>query len=214
MTFRAGINFSMISGVGAQGFNHFGAVGGVQFNWQFAKKFSFDPEVIYTMKGGRRNPNPDAGDYYSFSIDLDYIEIPALFRWHFHRKDRFSFEFGPTFSFLVRNMAYENGLEISTAPTFNIFDLGLVAGINFHFPKGWGLNVRYSNSIMPIQPINAPPPTGNIIIGQVHSVFSLCLMYSVGFKKKETKKAIDPLLKKEPKPEKIKKPKGDIYDEE
>lgn len=217
MTARAGMNFAMISGVGTQIFNHFGAVGGLQFNWQFSKKFSFDPELNYMMKGGRRNPNPDAGDYYSYSIDLDYIEVPTLINWHFHKRDRFTLEFGPTFGFLVRNATYENDLYVQNGPKFNVFDLGLALGFNAHFGKGWGANIRFSNSIMPIQPFSAPPqPVGNVVIGQLNSVLSICVMYSFGFKKKEVSKAIDPLLKKEKKVKtpRQKKPKGDIYDED
>lgn len=215
MTVKAGANFSMVSGVGAQGFNHFGAHGGVMLNWRFARKFSFNPEVMYSMKGAQHNPT-DASNY-SFSIDLDYIEIPTLFRWHFTRRERLSLEFGPTFGFLVRNNAYENGLLAGNGPAFNLFDLSLALGLTYHMNKGWGLNIRYTNSIMPIQPFNAPPqPVGNITIGQVNSTFSASLLYNFGFKKRDVSKAIDPLLKTEKKEKKprVKKQKGDIIDED
>lgn len=215
MTVKAGMNFAQFSGAGIPGFNHFGAAGGVMVNYRFAEKFSFDPEVIYTMKGTRKNPDPENDVYSSYSIDLDYIEVPALFRWHFHRRDRFSLEFGPTFGFLVRTDAYENGSHLSTTPRFNVFELGLAVGINLHLPKGWGLNARFSNSIIPIQPTGGPiPPIGPNIInfGQVNSVLNFSLWYSFGFEKQE-KKSADPA----PKKEKVKKPKkqrGDIIDED
>jgi hypothetical protein len=219
MTVRAGMNFTQISGPGALGFNHFGFVGGVGVNWRFHKRFSFDPEILYSMKGTRRNPDPDNGVYTSLAIDLDYIEIPALFRWHFDRKDRFSLEFGTTFGFLVRRSLYDNAGEITPPPDFNVFELGLAVGFNFHLPKGWGINARVGNSIIPIQPTIPSPPVGvNIInFGPVNTVLSASLTYSFGFKKIEGREAKDPAEIKPPKPPKIKKPKkqrGDVIDED
>lgn len=196
--FRAGANFAQISGSGAQGFNHFGAVGGMFFDYRIKKRMSLITELTYTMKGARRNPNPDFGDYNSYSFDLDYIELPVLFRYHVGKKEFVSFDAGLTFAFLVRQVGKENGSVIKFDRGFNVFELGIAAGVNFHLPKGWGITARYHNSIIPIRSnINnntvIQPIWGIVNIGQVNSLFSASLTYCFGVGKK-TEKVLAPSL--------------------
>ncbi len=212
---RAGLNVAQIFGSGSQAFNHFGFSGGPKLGWRFASRFSFDPEVLYNMKGAARYPNVEKGDYYSFSVDLDYIEVPLLFSYHFGKKRNLSVEFGPSFGFLVRQKAYENGAAVNSSSTgFNIYDISLAAGFNYHLPKGFTLNARFMNSIAPISPTNGQLPWGvsSINIGQLNSVLTFSLQYTFHFTKKEkTEGEIKPVKEKK---KKEKKQKGDVQDEE
>lgn len=208
---RAGLNVAQI--FGDYGFNHFGFSGGPKLDWRFSRKFSFSPEVIYNMKGAAKYPDVAKGDYYSFSVDLDYIEIPLLFNFHFGVKHRFSLEFGPAIGFLVRQKAYENGVAINTTNTgFNIYDISLVAGFYYYLPKGFALNFRYMNSIAPIQPTYGSLPWGvsAINIGQLNSVLNFSLQYTFDFTKKE-KSETQPVKEKR---NKEKKQRGNVVDEE
>lgn len=217
---KAGLNVAQIFAAGSQGFNHFGFAGGIKFGYRFADRFSFDPEVLYNMKGAARNPNLAKGETESFSVDLDYVEIPLVFNFHFGKKAKFSFEFGPSIGFLVRQKAFVNGGEINTANGFNIYDLSLLFGLNYYLPRGFGLNFRYMNSIAPIQPSNGQFQ-GNInyvSIGQVNSVLNLSLNYRFNFSKKVilengTIQGRE-FKEKPPKQKKVKKQKGDVIDEE
>lgn len=205
---RAGINFAQISGSGAQGFNHFGAVGGMFFDYRIKKRMSLITELMYTMKGARRNPNPDFGDYNSYSFDLDYIEIPVLFRYHVGKREFVSFDAGLTFAFLVRQLGKENEAVIKFDRGFNVFELGVAAGVNFHLPKGWGITARYHNSIIPIRSnVNnntvIQPIWGIINIGQVNSLFSASLTYSFGVGKKTEKVLAPSLQPKTPKEKQV-----------
>lgn len=207
---RAGLNVAQI--FGNYGFNHFGFSGGVKLDWRFAKRFSFNPEVIYNMKGAAKYPNVEKGDYYSFSVDIDYVEMPLLVNYHFGAKHKFSLEFGPAIGFLVRQKAYENGAAVNTTNTgFNVYDISLVAGLYYYLPKGFALNFRYMNSVVPIQPTYGSLPWGvsSINIGQLNSVLNFSLQYMFDFTKKD--KTI-----KETKPPKVKKKKqrGNVIDED
>jgi hypothetical protein len=214
---RAGLNIAQIFGTGSQVFNHFGFSGGFRFGYRFADKFSFNPELLYNMKGAARYPNIDKGDYYSFSVDLDYIEVPLLFNFYFGKRQNFSFEFGPSIGFLVRQKAYENQSPINTTSTgFNVYDISLTVGLNYYLPKGFGLNFRFMNSIAPIQPTYGTLPWGvsSISIGQLNSVINFSFFYKFDLRSKE-QKLLDGDVKEKPvKEKKKKKEKGDVVDED
>lgn len=215
---RAGLNVAQIFGTGSQAFNHFGFSGGAKFGYRFHKNFSFDPEILYNMKGAARYPNVEKGDYYSFSVDLDYIEVPMMFNFYFGKRKNFSVEFGPSIGFLVRQKAYENQQEINTTSTgFNVYDISLAIGLNYHLPKGFGLDLRFMNSIVPVQPTYGTLPWGvsSINIGQLNSVLNFSLFYKFDLRTKEQKlKDGDGPKDKPVKEKKVKKEKGDIVDEE
>lgn len=215
MTFRAGMNFAQISGVGMQGFNKFGATGGIGVSWRFKPRFSFDPELTYSMKGARRNPHPDAGDYNSYTIETDYIELPAMFSWYIDKKDRFTLDFGATFGFLVRQHVTQNGGELTQGRGFQVFELGLALGAAYHINHNWAFQFRFQNSVIPIKPYPSGetailPLWGIIRIGEVHSVITLSLQYAFRLQNPEPKLP-KPLREKKIKERKVK---SDVMDED
>lgn len=210
---RAGMNFAQVSGTGAQGFNKFGFSGGVFLEYRFAPKWSFKPEVTYSMKGSRRNPNPDVDDYYTFDISVDYLEVPLLFNFHFDRKDRFIFDFGPTVGFKVREVARENGAKLNYDRGFSTVELGICVGFDFRFHRSFGGIVRFYNSIVPIRAHASgqtvfQPLWGIVNFGQVNSLFQINLYYRFAGKKNTGNEA--PKIK----PKKPKKQRGDVIDED
>lgn len=218
MGVRAGMNLAQISGVGMQGFNKFGVLAGVGLHWRFKPRWSFDPEITYSMKGARKNPNIDAGDYNSYTIEADYIEIPALFGWHMDKKDHFTLDFGLTLGVLVRERVVQNGAELTEGRGFNRFELGAALGLSYHLTRNWAFQFRLQNSIIPIKPYASGetailPLWGIIRIGEVHSVISITVQYNFGFKQDPNKQL---RIKKEKQPRKPrpKKQKGDVIDEE
>ncbi len=218
MGVRAGMNFAQISGVGMQGFNKFGVLAGVGLHWRFKPKWSFDPEITYSMKGARKNPNVEEGDYTTYTIEADYLEIPALFGWHMDKKDRFTMDFGLTFGVLVRERVEQNGAQLTEGRGFNGFELGAAVGFSYHLTKNWAFQFRLQNSIIPIKPYASGqtailPLWGIIRIGEVHSVISISVQYNFGFQPDPNKPA---RVKKEKSPQQAKrtKQKGDVIDED
>jgi len=213
LSVRAGLNLSQI--FGNRGFNHFGFSGGPQFGWQFSSRMSFNPEVLYNMKGAAKWANVDMGDYESVFLDLDYIEIPLLFNYYLGKRAKFSIEFGPSIGFLVRRQVYQNGYPVTGYTSqFNVYDISLAAGVNYYMAKGFSLNFRFMNSIVPIVPTSGQSTWGlaTLSIGQLNSVMSFSLQYKFNFQKKET--VPNDSIKVKTKPVKIKKQKGNIIDEE
>lgn len=215
---KAGLNVSQIFGTGAQGINHFGFAGGVRFSYRFHDQFSFDPEVLYDMKGAARYANPDKGDYESFFIDLDYIEVPMIFNFHFGKRRNFSFEFGPSIGFLVRErITYNGGVISNSNSSFHVYDVSFLVGLNYNLPKGFGLNFRYMNSIAPIQTASSPyqGSIGPVLVGQLNTVLNFSVNYNFNFAKPTVLKngTIEGKTFKEKK-KKVKKQKGDIIDED
>lgn len=217
ISIEAGVNFAQMYGISNQFFNHFGFGGGVKFNYKFSKRFSFNPEIMYNMKGAARNPTiseVEAGNLYSFSINVDYIELPFGFNYYFTPKQKWSFEFGPYIGIKVREDAYTNNQIVNPTAVnsnFNIYDVGVFAGINYYMKNNFSFNARLSNSVAPI----IPNPGANfnpfglaaINFGVVNSWLHAGVAYTFDFTKSTPKI-------KEPKQPKVKKERGDVVDED
>ncbi len=219
MGFRAGMNFAQISGYGMQGFTKFGALGGIGLHWRFSPRFSFDPELIYSMKGARKNPNDNAGDYSTFTIESDYLEVPMLFSWHFDKRERFTMEFGPSLGLLIRERLLVDESVRYFDRGFNIVDFGIVLGFSYHLTKNWAFHARFQNSIIPIKPFDNNqtffmPLWGIIKVGEVHSLFHIGIQYNLGFNEPKENKKIKLKPQKETQLKKPKKQRGDVIDEE
>jgi len=182
---QGGVTLSIISGTGAQGLNKFGGTGGINVGYRYNNPFSFRAELAYIMKGTARNPNTDAGDFYSFRIDLDYIEMPVFARWHLDKTDKFTVDFGLTFGVLVRQEVYENGGRLTGDRGFSPFELGGLAGVNYHMNDRLCFQLRLRHSILPIRPnvsgqVMVEPIWGNINVGALNAGLSLGLAYKLG----------------------------------
>lgn len=74
------IQGSQLSGDTYQGYNQPGIYAGLVTNWNQNDRLSFQFEVAFSQKGARHNPNPNKGDFTSYDLRLNYIEIPFFFR--------------------------------------------------------------------------------------------------------------------------------------
>jgi hypothetical protein len=179
---QGGATLSIISGTGAQGLNKFGGTGGINVGYRYNNPFSFRAELSYIMKGTARNPNTEAGDFNSFRIDLDYVEIPVFARWHLDKSDKFTVDFGLTFGVLVRDEVYENGGRLTLDRGFNPFELGGIAGVNYHVNERFCFQLRLRHSILPIRPnvsgqTIVEPDFGYINIGALNAGLNIGLAY-------------------------------------
>lgn len=101
---KAGVNLASIAGDEIDDFNgrigfHVGALVEIPIN----KKFSIQPELLYSMHGAAREysviPNGGYGIKYETNLNLDYINIPIMAKYYII--DGLSFETGPQFGILV-----------------------------------------------------------------------------------------------------------------
>ena len=143
-------------------FHKAGLTGGAFVNAKFTEKNSLQFEILYTQKGSWQPPVDSAHpDYYK--LNLDYIEVPVIFRHKFHIQvksvttDRFALELGPSFGARIRieqnGLFYKDGMFYSgyfKDDDFRKTELAFHIGICYNFYKNFMFDVRYSNSILPV----------------------------------------------------------------
>lgn len=158
---RIGFTGSQITkdGFPFQGYNKFGAFGGVFVNVPVSKngKWRLQPELNFIMKGCKHSPKFDSSGYIVgtiqdlYVLELMYGEIPLLVKWNIIKG--LELEVGPSFGVLFKNMDVEkvNGFINKGAPAFFRFEFAGVIGISYRFHNHWGVSIRYENSLLPVR---------------------------------------------------------------
>jgi hypothetical protein len=112
------------------------------------KKFSIQPEILYSKQGVKGNvplysllflgqPNPTRPAEHQ----LDYIKIPVLAKLYFAKN--FSLEIGPSFNFLVNDkLTYLSSIQSDLAEKF---ELGGVVGFSYKVKSNFVVNANYLN---------------------------------------------------------------------
>ena len=81
-----GINATQVFGDSYSGPNKAGLYLGVFVNRYFSKRSSVQLELDYIQKGSRKNPDGSTGDYDTYLLRLNYIELPVLYKYDFAEK--------------------------------------------------------------------------------------------------------------------------------
>jgi len=109
---KGGLNYSTIVGDLTEGINpRLSGHIGVFVNFEFNRKFSVQPELLYSSQGFRFNTDlafiqtgnaqvnePD----FTTAAQFNYLSIPIIAQ--FGLNDRFAVEFGPQFAFLINQV--------------------------------------------------------------------------------------------------------------
>jgi len=133
---KAGASLTDIVGKDVNFDNRFGFHAGIFANIGFARLFAFQPEVLYSQKGGRYPGNNDAG------IRLHYIDVPLAFHVN---TDGFFFEAGPQVGFLISAKA-EAGNTATTIGNYKDLDFGYLGGLGYQLKHGLGVGLRYNGA--------------------------------------------------------------------
>ena len=147
----AGVAASQVSGDNLSGFNKAGLYAGGFVNVVLSEKSALQLEMYYIQKGSRKNQRPKVNDYTVYKLNLQYIEMPLLYRWQFSR--RFSLYLGPALGVLVKNTEVEKdeaGL-LPNRPSFHRFDLNVVLGLGISISDHFRVIFRGQNSVLPIR---------------------------------------------------------------
>lgn len=144
-----GINGSQVSGDDLAGFDKAGLFGGLFVNRSFGSVWSGELGIVYSAKGSRKIAQPDKGDYVSYLLQLNYIEVPLTARYGFRQ---FQFELGPSFGVLISSTEENQIGQIVTNREFKDFELSLNAGVIYNVNEHFGVNFRINNSVIPIRP--------------------------------------------------------------
>ena len=151
---RAGITATQISGDDLSGFHKLGGYAGGYVNFPIHQngKWFIQTELNFIMKGsslftmGTNSPN--IGRRYT--LTLFYTETPVIVKYKVYKG--FELELGPTFNFLFayREMGDEGSLKLIRS-RFSVFELSILAGVNYLFKEHWGVSFRFTNSILPVR---------------------------------------------------------------
>lgn len=148
--FRIGMTGSQVQGDQISGFDKAGLTGGFMVGLPVDDFSTLDLELLFVQKGSRRNPTKD--NLTKYIMRLNYIEVPLMYRRRL--KSDFGFEAGLSFGILLKNTEVEydiNGL-MPGRPPFKEYEVAAHAGFRYYLDDKNSLNLRYSNSVLPIRP--------------------------------------------------------------
>jgi hypothetical protein len=181
----AGINGCQIHGDSYSGFNQLGAVGGFFVCTNPEKKYYFQMELQYSVKGSRKIPYPERGDFDTFELRMQYAEAPFLIRMNYKH---FYFQMGETIGLLTRVREWDDFGEI-TPLNFRRLESALIVGLGIKISENIIIDLRYTNSLFPIKKFNVPLYYPNSLSnlfnkGMYNNVLGLTACYRIKNKKK------------------------------
>lgn len=164
---KAGASLTDIVGKEANYDSRFGFHAGIFANIGFARLFAFQPEVIYSQKGGYAPNNHDYG------VRFHYIDVPLAFHVN---TDGFFFEAGPQVGFLI-SAKNEAGNTIVTNNGYKDLDFGYLAGLGYQLKHGLGIGLRYNGEFTNVPKSYVAGPV-TVQDRQRNSAFQLYATYS------------------------------------
>jgi hypothetical protein len=145
----AGLSGCQVHGDSYSGFDKLGFFAGLAVNAQTGKRSSLEMGFYYSQKGARHNQNPKAGDYTFYRLQLHYIDMPLLFRYHVN-KDYFV-TLGPSVAYLMGYSEENHWGDWSGVYPFEKFEVSVNVGLGRRLSDKWSVEVRSTNSITPIR---------------------------------------------------------------
>ena len=100
------------------------------------KNFALQPEVVYSMQGGKVDDT---------KLKLNYINIPLLIQYM--TDNGFRLQTGPQLGLLVSAKTKVGDVEVDRKDNFTSTDFSWVFGAGYLFPEGFGLDARYNLGI-------------------------------------------------------------------
>ncbi|MGN6647116.1 MAG: porin family protein [Cytophaga sp.] len=135
---RIGLNFPTVAGVNNNaGFKTGIHIGGYA-NFALSESISFQPELLYSMKGCSYI-NGGGG------LSLSYLDIPLLF--NFGQKFHFQAGVQPSLLLSAKNQNGSGGSKTDVKSSVNGFDIAPVLGLGYKFDGGFNFGVRLSYGI-------------------------------------------------------------------
>jgi len=170
-----GLAASEISGDRLQGPNKAGLYLGAFVNRYFTPTSSVQMELDFIQKGSRENPD-SSNAFNSYLLRLNYVEMPIHYRYDFIEKA--TLETGLSLGVLVHSFEQVNGYDWVAGSAFDRLDLSFNIGLFYTLLENLRINVRYSNSILPVRP-HAGGATWKANKGQYNEVLSFVLFYEL-----------------------------------
>lgn len=177
---RLGFTGSQISGDELSGFHKFGGYSGLYVNFAFPNntRWKLQAELNFIMKGSSRflRSNKDGeitGQQYI--LTMLYTETPVLIK--FSPVPYLELELGPAFNFLFYEQENDSNGKMPSRQPFRIFELAGIAGVSVFFKEHYGINFRFSNSILPVRIPGANYSNYKMTKKQFNSTLAFSLYY-------------------------------------
>ena len=137
---KAGVNLSSVAIDNGDDYNskaglHVGGLAHIHISQHFA----LQPELIYSMQGGKDEDNDDV------KLKLNYINIPLLAQYM--TLDGFRLQTGPQIGFLTSAKSKVGDVERSVKDDLSSVDFSWTFGAGYLFPSGFGVDARYNHGI-------------------------------------------------------------------
>jgi hypothetical protein len=154
-------------------------VGGGYVGTDPTQKWYWRMEMQYAMKGSRKYARPNIGDFQSFEIRMNYVEIPMVAGINYRK---FFFEGGLAGGALVNMKTFDSFGLISPGTGYRKWELSTVVGFGIRLNDKFDANVRFTNSLLPVYQFYSPVYYSRRISnlfnrGMYHNVLGISLYY-------------------------------------
>lgn len=181
---KGGVNYATFAGDVQETDGLIGFVAGGFVNVKINDKFSFQPELLYSLQGsGEKSTGTIFGTTFNYEdkTELGYINVPLMFKLNVI--EGFSVEVGPQIGFLLSadrkrtSTSTTNGSTKSQETSTDVkdnykeTDFGVNFGLGFDLSKNINAGVRYNLGLT-----NILKDSSNFTVN--NSVFTLALGYS------------------------------------
>lgn len=188
--FQAGLTASEVSGDRSGGPNRLGWFASVYTDFGFSTHTYWQLELMYIQKGSREFNNPEKpedGVFRDYRFNLQYVEIPVLFKFDFSVFERLPYanwltgEAGLSLSRVVghyetNDEGVENTDLMALDRPFRPFELNVLIGLYFPLRENLNVHFRYSHGVTPVRPHAGGTQTW-YNRGQYNSVWSLGMSF-------------------------------------
>ncbi len=167
-----GISTTQVAGDQLSGFNKVGIIAGGFVNKAFSDKIGVQMELIFIQKGSRKPVDVNNNNEF-YVLRVSYFEVPLLLKWQVAQK--FNIEGGPSFGSLVFSEEEREWGTYNSNPPFKKLDLSVNIGLSYTLSEKIAVNVRLSNSVLPIRDYPGGFPTIFFDRGQYNTVLAFTL---------------------------------------
>lgn len=146
-----GINGCQVHGDTYDGYDKGGLFTGLCVNAGLSKMHNFELGFYFSQKGARKNSNPSKGDYDSYYLNLNYLDMPLLYRLNLNK--RWFITIGPSIAYLVSYKEIDDGTDVtgtSMGNDFEKFEFAINAGLGAKIKSGFEVELRSTNSLLPV----------------------------------------------------------------
>lgn len=147
----AGVNGCQVHGDTYDGYDKGGLFTGIGLNAFFSEMHNMEMGFYFSQKGARKNSNPNKGDYDSYYLNLNYIDMPLLYRLNLGK--RWFITLGPSFAYLISYREMDDGTDVtgtSMGNDFEKFEFAVNAGLGAKIKSGFEVELRSTNSVLPV----------------------------------------------------------------